>query len=104
MKAERIKTTLTEASTVQVPARMPAWVVPLVKTGLVIIDLALAFAAFAYAFHLRQGGPLIHTTANGVLNWTRAFAPYGALLVLVVPIRVITLAYYDLYRLRGEFS
>ena len=104
MKAERIKTTLTDASTVQLPARMPAWVVPLVKTGLLLIDLALAFATFAYAFHLRQGGPLVYPSANGVLTWTSAFAPYGALLVLVVPIRVITLAYYDLYRLRGEFS
>jgi exopolysaccharide biosynthesis polyprenyl glycosylphosphotransferase len=104
MRAERIKTTLTEASTVLVPARMPAWVVPLIKSALVIIDLILAFAAFAYAFKLRQGGSLVHTGTDGALIWSRTFAPYGALLVLVVPIRVITLAYYDLYRLRGEFS
>jgi len=74
MKVERIKTTLTEASTVQVPAHMPAWVVPLIKTALVLLDLALAFAAFAYAFKLRQGGSLVHTGADGVLAWTRAFA------------------------------
>jgi hypothetical protein len=104
MKAERIKSTLTDAMTVQVPARMPAWVVPLVKTALLVVDLALAFAAFAYAFHIRQGSALVHTGVGGGLAWTRAFAPYGALLILVVPIRAITLAYYDLYRLRGEFS
>ena len=104
MKAERIKPPLTEASAVRVPARVPAWVVPAIKTALVIADLALAFAAFAYAFYLRQGGSLIQHTAGGGRAWTAAFAPYGALLILVLPLRVITLAYYDLYRLRGEFS
>jgi exopolysaccharide biosynthesis polyprenyl glycosylphosphotransferase len=104
MNVEPRKITLTDASTVQVPARMPAWVVPLIKTALLIVDLAVAFAAFAYAFHIRQGVPLLHTSVGGGLAWTRAFAPYGALLILIVPIRVIALAYYDLYRLRGEFS
>lgn len=104
MKAERIKQSLTEASAVRVPARVPAWVVPAIKTALVIADLALAFAAFAFAFYVRQGGSIIQHTANGGRSWAIEFAPYGALLILVLPLRVITLAYYDLYRLRGEFS
>jgi exopolysaccharide biosynthesis polyprenyl glycosylphosphotransferase len=103
MKAERIKQSLTEASAVRVPARVPAWFVPGLKVSLVIADFALAFAAFAGAFYLRQGGSIIQQTANGS-SWSAAFAPYGALLILVLPLRVITLAYYDLYRLRGEFS
>ena len=104
MKPERIKQPLTAASTVRVPARVPAWVVPAIKASFVIADLALAFAAFAGAFYLRQGGSVIQHTAIDGRGWAAEFAPYGALLILVLPLRVITLAYYDLYRLRGEFS
>jgi exopolysaccharide biosynthesis polyprenyl glycosylphosphotransferase len=103
MKAERVTKSLPDASAVRVPARAPAWVVPAVKTVLLVLDLALAFAAFSVAFYLRQGGSIIDT-AGGGRAWSIAFAPYAALLILVLPIRVITLAYYDLYRLRGEFS
>jgi exopolysaccharide biosynthesis polyprenyl glycosylphosphotransferase len=104
MKPARIKEAFTRAHAVRVPARVPAWVVPAVKTSLLIVDLALALAAFAGAFYLRQGASIVQHTALGGSAWTTAFAPYGALLVVVLPIRVITLAYYDLYRLRGEFS
>ena len=103
MNPARIKQSLTKASAVRVPARVPGWVVPAIKTSLATVDLALAFAAFAGAFYLRQGGSIIQHSANGWL-WATEFAPYGALLILVIPLRVITLAYYDLYRLRGEFS
>ena len=36
--------------------------------------------------------------------WSARFAPYGALLVFVVAIRLLSFRYYDLYRVRGEFS
>ncbi|MEO6394053.1 MAG: sugar transferase, partial [Pyrinomonadaceae bacterium] len=36
--------------------------------------------------------------------WNRSFAPYAALLPFVLIIRLITLKYYGLCRLRGEFS
>ncbi len=104
MKPERIKQSLTDASTVRVPARAPTWAIPSVKLALVAIDLALAFTAFVGAFYLREGASILQHGLVRSWNWTPAFAPYGALLVLVAPIRVITLAYYDLYRLRGEFS
>ena len=42
MKPERSKQSLTDASAVRVPARAPTWVIPSVKTALVVIDLALA--------------------------------------------------------------
>lgn len=103
MKAEHLKHPSIDASTVRVPARVPSWVVPGVKSALVIVDLTLAFSSFALAFFLRQGVPLTQQ-GSATSSWSAAFAPYGALLVLVVPIRIITLAYYDLYRLRGEFS
>lgn len=103
MKPELIKSNLTTPKAVRVPARAPAWLVPGIKTTLFILDLVLAFLAFAGAFYLREGAPLIQHT-SGSRAWTIAFAPYGALLVLLLPIRLITLAYYNLYRLRGEFS
>jgi exopolysaccharide biosynthesis polyprenyl glycosylphosphotransferase len=104
MKAERSKSSLAEASAVRVAARAPAWVVPAIKASLVILDLLLAFTAFAGAFYLRQGAAIIQQNAGGSRIWAAAFAPYGALLIVVLPVRVVTLAYYDLYRLRGEFS
>jgi exopolysaccharide biosynthesis polyprenyl glycosylphosphotransferase len=103
MKAERIQTQAFDAGRVRVPARAPAWVVPSVKTALVIMDGVLSIAVFSGAFLLRHGAPLLQQNA-GSWQWTKAFAPYGALLILVPPIRILTLAYYDLYRLRGEFS
>src|SRR5204862_5224171 len=103
MKAERVRNNLMDAAAVRVPARAPSWVVPSVKTGLLVLDLALSFAAFSGAFVLRQSSE-VFTHVNGAWHWTAAFAPYGALLVLVLPIRVLSLGYYDLYRLRGEFS
>ena len=102
MKAARTKPALIDASTVRVPARVPAWVVPSVKASLLLMDVLLSLAAFAGAFYLREG--LALTQPTGWLQWTTAFAPYAALLILVLPIRIISLAYYDLYRLRGEFS
>jgi exopolysaccharide biosynthesis polyprenyl glycosylphosphotransferase len=103
MKAERIQTQMFDAASVRVPARAPAWVVPSIKAALVVVDILFAIAIFAGAFYLRQGSPLLQQT-GGAWRWTIAFAPYGALLILVPPIRILTLAYYDLYRLRGEFS
>ena len=103
MKPERIRNNLTAPKAVRVSAHAPAWVIPSIKTALFILDLGLAFLAFAGAFYLREGVPLIQHT-NGSRTWTHAFAPYGALLILVLSIRLLSLAYYNLYRLRGEFS
>ncbi len=104
MKAERITNRAVEPSTVRVPGRAPRWVIPTVKVALVLSDSLIAAAAFAGAFYLREGGPLWVTTQNGGFAWSGKFAPYGALIVFVVLTRLLTLRYYDLYRLRGEFS
>ena len=85
-------------------ARAPRWVVPTVKFGLAISDVILAIAAFVLAFKLRQGQATFYRDAQGTFTWSAAFAPYGALLPLVIPIRLLLLRYYDLYRVRGEFS
>lgn len=90
------------ASEVRARGRAPRWVVPAVRAGLALIDAALAAASFVLAFSLREGEPVL--ASGGGATWSDAFAPYGALLVLVVPIRVLAFLYFDLYRLRGEFS
>ncbi|HEY6189723.1 MAG TPA: sugar transferase [Pyrinomonadaceae bacterium] len=105
MRAERFKERLSDAREVRVPARAPRWAVPVVKLSLVLADAALTLLSFFTAFWLREGGPILQAAGGGgVLTWSEEFAPYGAILLLVLPIRLLTLSYYDLYRLRGEFS
>ena len=103
MKAEFARANLT-AETVRVPARAPRWVVPVVKFGLVASDIVLVTLSFSLAFYLRHFDSITLRDAQGALTWSRAFAPYAVLLPLVIPIRLLLLRYYDLYRVRGEFS
>lgn len=103
MRAERIRKGLIEASAVRVPNRAPRWVMPTVKVSLILTDALIAAGSFAAAYYLRHGGPLFQSTVDD-FSWSGRFAPYGALLPLVVLIRVLTYHYYELYRLRGEFS
>src|SRR5260370_14857882 len=104
MQAEPIKEPVTDPRDVRVPARAPRWTVPLVKTLLALTDIALALLSFVFAFYLRHHEAIVHRTSRGNLWWTREFAPYALLLPLVIPIRLLLLRYYDLYRVRGELS
>jgi exopolysaccharide biosynthesis polyprenyl glycosylphosphotransferase len=104
MKAEPIKELLTDARAVRVAARAPRWAVPAVKTSLAITDVGLTLLSFTAAFYLRHHEAFLHRTPQGTFTWSREFAPYAVLLPLVVPIRLLLLRYYDLYRVRGEFS
>lgn len=104
MKAELVKNPLTDARAVRVPARAPRWVVPLVKTLLACTDVTLTIGSFVLAFYLRHHEAIIHRLPGGAFGWSREFAPYAVLLPWVIPIRLILLRYYDLYRVRGEFS
>ena len=86
-------------------ARAPGWVVPAVKAALVVTDAAVAVAAFAAAYALREGGVLLAGFSPGRgFVWDPQFEPYASLLWFVVAVRVVSCGYYDLYRLRGEFS
>src|SRR5215475_10253764 len=104
MRAERFKSRTVAASTVRVPARAPHWVIPTVKASLVVADVFIAAFAFVAAFYIRHGEAVFARSSSGSLTWSRQFAAYGALLLIVVLIRLMALRYYDLYRLRGEFS
>ena len=104
VQAEPIKEPVTNPRAVRVPARAPRWTVPLVKTLLAGTDIALALLSFVFAFYLRHGETIVHRTSLGNLARSREFAPYALLLPLVIPIRLLMLRYYDLYRVRGELS
>jgi exopolysaccharide biosynthesis polyprenyl glycosylphosphotransferase len=95
---------LVEASIVRAPSRAPQWVVPTIKVALMLTDSSIAAFSFVLAFYLREGGEIFGQTRLASYAWSARFAPYGALLLFVVLIRVLALRYYDLYRLRGEFS
>ena len=104
MIAERFKERLSTARAVRVPGRAPQWAIPLVKAGLVVADVTLSGLSFLAAFYLRESFPVFQRLSGGGFGWSERFAPYGALLPLILLIRLLTLKYYDLYRLRGEFS
>ena len=91
-----------DASVVRVPGRAPRWIVPSVKVGLVIADAVASALSFMLAFYVRERVSVF--AADGSLAWSNRFAPYGALLLFVVCIRLLSFRYCDLYRVRGEFS
>jgi exopolysaccharide biosynthesis polyprenyl glycosylphosphotransferase len=102
VRAEKTKQSVIDASVVRVPARAPRWIVPAVKVSLVIADAFAATLSFMLAFYTREGVSVF--AAGGGFAWSDRFAPYGALLVFVVAIRLLGFRYCDLYRVRGEFS
>src|ERR1051325_6128911 len=105
MRAERTEDLSLRAGAVRAAARAPRWVVPAVKVALVALDAALAVACFCAAYVLREGGGLLIGFEMGKgFAWRPHFEPYAALLWFVAVVRVLSSAYYDLYRLRGEFS
>jgi exopolysaccharide biosynthesis polyprenyl glycosylphosphotransferase len=91
-----------DASVVRVPGRAPRWIVPTVKVSLVIADALAAAISFMLAFYTREHAAVF--SGAGRLAWSESFAPYGALLVFVVGIRLLSFRYCNLYRVRGEFS
>ena len=104
VRVEQINNPLIDPSIVRAPSRAPEWVIPTVKTAMVVADALIAATSFAAAFYIREGGPVVQQTSGGKFGWSPRFAPYGALMLFVILIRVLALRYHDLYRLRGEFS
>jgi exopolysaccharide biosynthesis polyprenyl glycosylphosphotransferase len=102
MRAEKRQRRLTAASEVRVPGRAPRWIIPSVKALVILTDAAISIVSMTLAFYLREGIPPF--AATGTFHFSQHFAPYGSLLLFVVIIRLLSLRYCDLYRLRGEFS
>lgn len=104
MRAEQVKSPLVGTSVARASARAPHWVMPTIRTLLLVADGVIAATSYCLAFSFREGSSLLQETETGSFHWAPRFAPYGALLVFVILIRVLALRYWDLYRLRGEFS
>ena len=105
MRVEHSEILKVRASEVRARARAPRWVVPVVKSALVVADAALAVTSFVAAYTFRTGGGVLVRFGLGEgFVWNPHFEPYGALLWFVVAVRLLACGYYDLYRLRGEFS
>jgi exopolysaccharide biosynthesis polyprenyl glycosylphosphotransferase len=102
MRVERRRTDLIDASAVRVAGRAPRWIIPTVKTLLVVTDALVAAFSFILAFYFREGVSAFAT--SGRLAWSNQFAPYAGLLLFVVGIRLLSFRSCHLYRLRGEFS
>ena len=81
--------------------RVPVWVMPLVKCGVFAADAVLAAASFMLAFSLREGQPVLSSTA---WVWSKQFLPYAGILYFAVAVRLAMLLYQRAYRFQGAFS
>lgn len=81
--------------------RVPAWVMPTVKAAVLTVDAAIAIFAFFLAFKLREGEPILSSTAWA---WSREFVPYAGILYFAVAARVAMLIYQRTLRFHGAFS
>jgi exopolysaccharide biosynthesis polyprenyl glycosylphosphotransferase len=104
VRVEQINNPVIDPSIVRAPSRAPQWVVPTVKAALVVTDALIAAISFAGAFYFREGASVFQQIQGGGFAWSPRFAPYGALMLFVIVIRILAMRYHDLYRLRGEFS
>ncbi len=77
---------------------------PMIKAALVVTDALSAVSSFVAAFYIREGDAILRQAGANNFAWSAKFAPYGGLVLFVILIRLLALRYYDLYRLRGEFS
>jgi exopolysaccharide biosynthesis polyprenyl glycosylphosphotransferase len=89
------------APLVRTANRVPRWVMPLAKSLLFLADAVLTLLCFTLAFAWRENKAIF---VNGGWDFSAAFAPYAAVLVFAVPIRLAMLLYQRVYRLHGAFS
>jgi exopolysaccharide biosynthesis polyprenyl glycosylphosphotransferase len=104
MNAEPLTKLHTKAQSVRVNRRVSEWVIPTVKGGLIVTDIVLTISSFLLAFYLREETQILTSPESGNISWTQEFEPYAVVLIFLIPIRFLTHVYYDLYKLRGEFS
>lgn len=81
--------------------RVPRWVMPLIKTAILIADAGLAVLCFTLAFKLREGGAILSPNAWA---WSREFVPYAGILYFAIPVRLMMLVYQRVFRFQGAFS
>jgi exopolysaccharide biosynthesis polyprenyl glycosylphosphotransferase len=81
--------------------RVPAWVMPLVKAVVLVLDGLVAMGSFLLAFWLREGQPVMSPTAWA---WSTEFVPYAGILYFAVPVRIAMLVYQRAFHYYGAFS
>lgn len=91
----------TSKRTTLVKNRMPEWVMPSVRAGILAVDAFLAAASFFIAFKLREPANILSSTAWA---WSQEFVPYAGILYAAIIIRVGMLVYQRVYRFTGAFS
>ncbi|HVF30078.1 MAG TPA: sugar transferase [Pyrinomonadaceae bacterium] len=97
----RAETAITTTTARKAENRVPGWMMPLVKTGVIAADAALTAGCFLAAFIVREGAPVLSTTAWA---WSADFVPYAGIFYFAIPIRVLMLAYQRAYQYQGAFS
>ncbi|MGQ0542240.1 MAG: sugar transferase [Blastocatellia bacterium] len=90
-----------ERPLVKAESRMPGWAMPLIKLGVAASDVWLASLSFLLAFKLREGEPLLSSTAWA---WSKEFVPYAGIFYFAIVIRLAMLIYQRVYRFHGAFS
>ena len=91
----------TSKKTTLIKNRMPEWVMPSVRAGILTVDAFLSSASFIIAFKLRESSDILSSTAWA---WSQEFVPYAGILYAAVFIRVAMLVYQRVYRFTGAFS
>ncbi|MBP7474079.1 MAG: sugar transferase [Pyrinomonadaceae bacterium] len=81
--------------------RVPEWVMPMVRAGVFGFDAFLTALCFFSAFTLREGDPILSSSAWA---WSQQFVPYAGILLFAVPARLAMLLYFRAYRFEGAFS
>src|SRR5438552_2931372 len=81
--------------------RAPRWVMPLVKVGVVGADFLITAVSFVVAFKLREGSPVLSSTAWA---WSHEFLPYAGIFYFALLLKPTLLAYQRIYRFHGEFA
>ena len=90
-----------EIATLKAENRVPRFVMPLVKAGVVAMDATLTVFCFLAAFNFREGTAVFSGSAWA---WSQAFVPYAGILYFAVPVRILMLVYERAYQFQGAFS
>ncbi len=74
---------------------------PAVAAGVAAADALVAALSFLLAFNVREGDPILSSTAWA---WSKDFVPYAGILYFAIPVRAAMLWYQRVYRFQGAFS
>lgn len=90
-----------DVATLRAVNRVPRWVMPLVKSAVMALDAFIAGFCFIAAFKIREGAPVLSSTAWA---WSPEFVPYAGIFWFAVPVRILMLIYERVFQFQGAFS